>query len=305
VSSMKDAGPRRERIAEAAPRLVAGALFGASVVVTAAVAAWPIYRDWSFVLLVLVAVAVAAVIAAGAWWLRWSGWVTAGAVFLAFLVLGIPLAIPSRLGAPSELVTGLRELGTGAVLGWKDLLTVDLPVGSYRNLMVPLLVVFLVGTCALLSLSWRQDQVAFAAVPVALGMTSFGLFFGRATVSAPFELGPVFLSAPMETALGLATLLSSLLWLAWRTHDRRIRSLQRAAVSSGVRISRPSRPASGRARRRHGRRSPRHRRGGRAVRGPRRRPRGSPLHRWARDRSGGGGQPPRRVPVAVQPGARG
>ena len=242
MSSMKDAGPRRERIAEAAPRLVAGALFGASVVVTAAVAAWPIYRDWSFVLLVLVAVTVAAVVAAGAWWLRWSGWLTAGAVFLAFLVLGIPLAIPSRLGAPSELVTGLRELGTGAVLGWKDLLTVDLPVGSYRNLMVPLLVVFLVGTCALLFLSWRQDQVAFAAVPVALGMTSFGLFFGRTTVSAPVELGPVFLSAPVETALGLATLLSSLLWLAWRTHDRRIRSLQRAAVSSGVRISRvPSR----------------------------------------------------------------
>jgi hypothetical protein len=166
----------------------------------------------------------------------------AAAVSLAFLVLGIPLAVPSRLGASFELLTGLRELGTGAVLGWKDLLTVDLPVGSYRNLMVPALVVFLVGTCALLSLSWRQDQVSYTAVPVALGMTSFGLFFGRTTVSAPIELGPVFLSAPVETALGLATFLSSLLWLAWRTHDRRIRALQRAAVSSGVRISRvPSR----------------------------------------------------------------
>ena len=40
------------------------------------------------------------------------------------------------------------------------------------------------GPASLLLLSWREDRVAYAAVPVAIGMTSFGLFFGRTTVSA-------------------------------------------------------------------------------------------------------------------------
>ena len=242
MSIARDASPRRDRLRLAAPRLAAGAAFAASVVVTAAVAAWPIYRDWTFVLLVLVAVPVASGIAAVAWWRRWSGWLTGAAVATAFLLLGIPVAIPARLGAPADLLRGLGDLTAGALLAWKDLVTVDLPVGSYRNLMVPALIVFLVGTCMLVSLSWREDRVAYAAVPVAIGMTSFGLFFGRTSVSPSLELGPVFLSAPVETALGLATLLSSLLWLAWRTHEERISALQRAAASSGVRISRgPSR----------------------------------------------------------------
>jgi hypothetical protein len=108
--------------------------------------------------------------------------------------------------------------------------------------MVPALVVFLVGTCAGLLLSWRASRAAYGAVPVALAMVSFGLFFGRTTVSAPLVLGPVVISAPVETALGIAGLLASLLWLAWRSRDERMRSLRRAAASSGVRVSRrPSR----------------------------------------------------------------
>ena len=90
----------------------------------------------------------------------------------------------------------------------------------------------------MLLLAWRDDRAAYAAVPVALGMVTFGLFFGRTTVSAPLQLGPVTLYAPVETAVGIAGLTTCLLWLAWRTHDERVRALQRAAASSGVRISR-------------------------------------------------------------------
>ncbi|SFR94284.1 Transglutaminase-like superfamily protein [Microbacterium sp. cf046] len=221
-----------------APRIVAGSLFLAATVVIAGLAAWPIYRDWSFLLLVGVTALVAAAIAALARSRHWGGWSIAGLLALAFFVLGIPLAVPSRLGSSLELLRGLGDLATGAVFAWKDLITVDLPVGTYRNLLVPALIVFLVGTCAGLLLSWRSDRAAFWAVPVSLGMTPFGLFFGRTTVSSPLELGPLTISAPLETALGIAALLSSLLWLAWRSRDERMRSLRRAAASSGVRISR-------------------------------------------------------------------
>jgi hypothetical protein len=220
------------------PRIVAGSLLFGAVVVIAGIAAWPIYRDVSFVVLVGVSALVAAAVAALAWSRRWGGWRVTGLLAAAFFVLGIPLAVPSRLGGPLEIARGLADLGLGALFAWKDLITVDLPVGTYRNLLVPALIVFLVGTCAGLLLSWREGRSAYGAVPVALAMVSFGLFFGRTTVSAPFVIGPLVLSAPVEMTLGITGLLVSLLWLAWRSRDERMRSLRRAAASSGVRVSR-------------------------------------------------------------------
>jgi len=220
------------------PRIVAGSLFITTTVAIAGIAAWPIYRDASFLLVVGVAALVAAAIAALVWSRRWGGWRAAALLAGAFFVLGVLLAVPARLGNPLEFVRGIGEVATGALFAWKDLITVDLPVGTYRNLLVPALIVFLVGTCAGLLLSWREGRAAYGTVPVALGMISFGLFFGRTTVSAPLTIGPVSVSAPLETALGIAALLSSLLWLAWRSRDERMRSLQRAAASSGVHLSR-------------------------------------------------------------------
>ncbi|MET0304277.1 MAG: transglutaminaseTgpA domain-containing protein, partial [Microbacteriaceae bacterium] len=225
------------------PRIVAGSLFTSVIVAASAFAAWPIYRAPAFLILVLVAAVLAAAIAVAAWIRRWNGWIVAGALAIAFFVVGVPLAVPARLGGPAELVRGLGELATGAAVAWKDLVTVDLPVGSYRNLLVPALVVFLVGTCTMLLLSWREGRRAYAAAPIALGMVSFGLFFGRTDVSAPLVVGPVTLYAPAETALGVVSLISSLLWLSWRTHDERVRALQRAAYASGVRVSRHATPA--------------------------------------------------------------
>lgn len=227
--------PRTPRLV---PRIWVGAAFALVIAAVAAVAAWPIYRSGSFALLVVVGTLVGGAIAAVAWWRRWNGWIVAGALAVAVLLLGVPLAVPSRLGSPDDLVRGLGELAGGLVFGWKDLVTVELPVGSYRNLLVPALVVFLVGTCVVLLLAWRNDGAAYGAVPVGLGMVTFGLFFGRTTVSAPLQLGPVALYAPMETAVGIGGLAACLIWLAWRTHDQRIRALQRAAASSGVRVSR-------------------------------------------------------------------
>lgn len=242
MSTTTDAPPVAPRAPRVAPHVVAGALFTGVVVVIAAAAAWPIYRSWNLVVLVAASALVAAGIATLAHRRRWSGWLVAGALGGAFLIMGVPLAVPSRIGGPAELARGLGELVSGVALGWKDLVTVDLPVGSYRNLLVPAVVIFLVGTCVMLLLSWREDRWAYATVPVALAMVSFGLFFGRTTTSAPLVIGPVSLYAPLETALGVATLLACLLWLAWRTHDERVHALQRAAASSGVRVSRrPSR----------------------------------------------------------------
>ncbi len=229
----------RERIPV---RIWVGSGFVAAVVAISAAAAWPIYRSEAFIVLVAVSAVVGAGIAAVAHRREWSAWLVAAALGGAILLLGVPLAVPSRLGGPAQLALGLREVAAGVALAWKDLVTVDLPVGSYRNLLVPALVIFLVGTCAALLLSWRTGRLAFLSVPVGFAMVSFGLFFGRTSVSAPLTWGPVTLYAPVETAIGISALLAALLWLAWRSRDERVHALQRAAASSGVRVSR--RPSS-------------------------------------------------------------
>ncbi|TQJ29760.1 transglutaminase domain-containing protein [Microbacterium sp. SLBN-146] len=235
-----DAAPSRFRWQ---PSIVAGSLFAVAIVVTSAVAAWPIYRSSSFVFLVVVASFLAAGISAAARVRRWSGWLVACVVLGTFLLVGIPLAVPSRAGSPAAWATGLGELTAGIAVAWKDLLTVDLPVGSYRNLLVPALVIFLAGTCAVLLLSWLDGRRAYLALPVALAMLSFGLFFGRSEVSAPLAIGPLEVHAPVETALGVASMITCLLWLSWRAYDERMHALKRAAVSSGVRVSRRATPA--------------------------------------------------------------
>ncbi|MDT0185074.1 transglutaminase-like domain-containing protein [Microbacterium sp. ARD31] len=247
MSRRTDAAPRTPARGGAFARVAAGLVFGAAVAALALAAAWPVYRTpWLAVTAggaVLAAILIAAISARRGW----TGWPTAVVVAGAFLLLGVPLAVPTRTGDPASFARGLAELASGVVTGPKDLVTVDLPVGVYRNLLVPAFLVFLVGTVVLLRLAWRADHAAYAAVPVAIGMVSFGLLFGAATVSDPLSVGSVVLYAPVETAIGAGTLLTCLLWLAWRGHDERERALARAVAGSGVR---PYRRSSGVDRRR-------------------------------------------------------
>ncbi len=233
---------RRERPARtresSVPRWVAASAYTAVSVALAAVAAWPVYASGSFLLLVLVSSLVATAVVALAAWRRGGGWVLAAGLVGAFAVLAVPLAVPSRLTSPLDVLRGLGEAFAGVVVAWKDLVTVDLPVGAYRNLLVPALVVFLVGTALTLALAARTDRRAPAAVVPGLAMTGFGLFFGRTSTSAPLSLGAVSLPAPVETAVGLGALLSAVLWLAWRARDERARALRRAADVTAVQVSR-------------------------------------------------------------------
>ena len=230
---------RRE---SAVPRWVSAGVYAAFSVVLAAVAAWPIYSSGSFLLLVAVAVLAAAVVVSVVAWRRWSGWALAAGLLAAFTLIAVPLAVPSRLTSPLDVLRGLGESFAGVIVAWKDLVTVDLPVGSYRNLLIPALVVFLVGTGLILALAVRTDRWGPVAVVPGLGMTGFGLFFGRTSPSAPLSIGPVVLPAPVETAVGLGALLAAVLWLAWRAQDERGRALRRASEVSTVAM------ASGRSR---------------------------------------------------------
>ena len=264
------------------PRIWVGFAFAVLVVVIAAIAAWPIYRSWRVR-------APRRRRSPRGRRHRGDGVVAAlerlarrgGARGRRSSLLGVPLAVPSRLGAPADLLRGLGELAHGALLAMEGPRhrraagrVVPQPPGSGTR-RLPRRHVRAAAAV------WREDRAAYAAVPVALGMASFGLFFGRTTVSAPLRARPGLPLRAGRDGARARRRLARVPAVARVAHARRARpgaaaggGLQRGARVAPAHARRP--PSHG-ARRRHGRRRAGARGGGRAVRRARRGARGAPL----------------------------
>ena len=194
--------PAPRRVPPAVPPravLVSATAFSAAAWAVVAVALWPVYRDPAFVVLAMVGILLGLGIALTGILLRWpiGGMLLAGSA--AFLVVGVPLAVPSRTvyGVLPE-PGGLLDLIAGVALGWRQLLTIDLPVGTYQALLVPALVLLLVGPLATLALALRARRgEAAALVPLA------GYLIAVA-------VGPEEPLLPVSTAVALSVVL--LLW---------------------------------------------------------------------------------------------
>ena len=206
--------------------------------IVGALAAWPIYRSSTFVVAVATGLIVAHALTWAATRWRWSAWWLALAAFGAYAVLGLPVAAPSMLtGGLDQVVRGAVAVLTAPVTGWKDLLTLDLPLGSYQATLAPVFFLWIAVPVAALSLAWRARRLWVAAPLLGLALTAFGVVFGASTVSDPVQWGPVVLTGPREMFVGAAAVLTALGYLVWRSlHDRR-RALQAAEAATGVRIS--------------------------------------------------------------------
>ena len=185
----------------------------------AATALWTTYRSLQLVILVVVATLVGSGIAILSARLRWPAWVVLGVTLVAYLVIGVPLAIPDRaiLGVMPSL-QGIQELIAGTALSWKQLLTITLPVGSYQALLVPALVLVL-GTVTIgLSVALRARWGELAAFAPAVLYVMAILF------------GPGFATWPLASSLGL--LAAILLWLIWWRSFRRRESIRLLAAQA-------------------------------------------------------------------------
>jgi len=170
---------------------------------------WPIYRDPSFIVLAIVAIGLAVALGLVATLRGWPAWGVIVAATAVFVVVGVPLAVPSRTvyGVLPE-PDGLWDLIAGVALGWRQLVTIDLPVGSYQALLVPALVTLFAGPLLTMTLALRTSIGELAAcVPLV-------------TFPLAIALGAERVAVPISTAIALAAVL--LLWMAvWRRHRRR------------------------------------------------------------------------------------
>lgn len=206
--------------------------------VVGAVSAWPIYRSTAFIVTVGTALALAHVITwAGLRW-RWSGWWVALTAFGVYAVLGAPVAAPSMLtGGWEQALRAVVSVLTAPVTGWKDILTLDLPLGDYQATLAPVFFLWLAVPVLALSLAWRARRLWVLAPAFGLMLTAFGVIFGAPTVSDPLLWRSLTMTSPREMAVGAAAILSSLGYVVWRSlHDRR-RALQAAEAATGVRTT--------------------------------------------------------------------
>ncbi len=240
---MSAAPPLRRRSARRADRASTSALLVAAglldlLFLIAAITAWPIYQTSAFVVVVVVALAAAHVIAAAGLRWRWSGWWVALATIGVYVLVGTPVAAPALVtGGADQALVALRGVVTAPVTGWKDLLTLELPLGSYQAVLAPAFLLWLAVPTAALSLAWRARRLWILAPALGLALTAFGVVFGAPTISAPVRWGPVTVTGAREMAAGAAALLVALGFLVWRTLYQRRRALRAAEAATGVRTT--------------------------------------------------------------------
>jgi hypothetical protein len=204
-------------------------------VVIAATALWPIYRSTGLVVLVAVALAVGSLIAILGAVFRWPAPVVMLAAVVGFLLIGVPLAVPAQaqfgvLPTPG----GLTDLVAGVALGWKQLLTITLPVGDYQALLVPALVLIFGASVIGLSTALRArrgELAVLAPIVVFVVATAFGPQYPDRPLDAPIAL--------------LVAVLFWLVWFRWYRRRSAIRLLAAQSVPEGENAVVPDTGAAG------------------------------------------------------------
>ncbi|WP_341952336.1 transglutaminase-like domain-containing protein [Salinibacterium sp. TMP30] len=190
----------------------------------ASAALWPIYRSPALITLVTVSVIAGTVVALVALWRKWSFVTTTLATFIAFLVIGVPIAVPSETQySVLPTLAGLLDLVFGVALGWKQLLTISLPVGSYQALLVPALVLVLGATVASLSIAFRTKSAELAVIPPVI------VFLVAVAFGPTYPDRPVTLAITLLVAIAL-----TLVWLRWRRRRDTVNALEAATDTPGM-----------------------------------------------------------------------
>lgn len=174
---------------------------------------WPIYNDPYFAIVVAVA-SFAGLFGARILRARAATWLTQVLYALVAIVLVGPL-----VSAPSIFSSGLAAFGlwsdavTSIVFGWRQLVTIDPPIGTYHGLMVPAFVTFFVANfiSALVILGNRKRQ--WVAILPFFAMVIFSFAFGQAAVNDKTNLFGLVFDIPSSYVSGLVILIAAIRYL--------------------------------------------------------------------------------------------
>lgn len=190
-----------------------GLLYQIGFTAFAAWLAWPIYGD-NYFAVVLLAATTLGVFGAKALVARSASWLGRALFGVVGVVLVGPLvAAPGIWGSGSAMLRNWTDSVTSIVFGWKQLITIDPPVGTYHGLMTPAFVVFFVASLlASLAIFGNQKRQWFAIVPF-FAMILFAFAFGQEFIDDKTTVLGFTFDVPSAFVSGLVILMASIKFL--------------------------------------------------------------------------------------------
>jgi transglutaminase-like putative cysteine protease len=165
--------------------LTVTAVFSLLATCCAASTFWPTYQSTSFIIMVVATVIIGTAIGVVGAVFRLSAAIVALMAVAAYLLCGVALAVPDKaIVGVFPSVDGVLDLITGAALGWKQLVTISAPVGSYQALLVPVFFVVLLVSVVSVTVALRARRGEWALL-VTIGLFGLGIALGPETVQAP------------------------------------------------------------------------------------------------------------------------
>jgi len=204
----------------------------------AAMAAWslyPVYGSSRFWGVAAASIAVGAGIAMLCGRFGWGALPAMGLALAAYVGIGLTLAIPSFTAGDTSLGDALIALVRGPVTGWKDMVTLPLPLGEYGATMLPPLLLLLVGSLVSTSLAFRARRWWGLAPAVTVWVVATAVLIGPAVRAPELAWAPYGIALNREFVVGLATFAVLLAWAGWRAAYMRRRAL--AAAATGPRLA--------------------------------------------------------------------
>ena len=180
------------------------AAFGVLLVALGLTPLWPVFETPEFIVAVVGGSVLGAAVAAIVSRRRWPWWTLPIGLVLVFVVAGVPLAVPQQaLWRVVPTLGGEQSLLIGAVEGWKQIVTITPPVGSFGALLVPVFMLALVGSALTVFLAGAVTRRALALVP-GIAVTCVAIWLGLADARFAVVSGAVIVVTVL-VALLLAT----------------------------------------------------------------------------------------------------
>ena len=164
--------------------------------------------------------------------LGWSALAATGLAAAAYVGLGLGLAIPGFTAGDTSLTAALGALARGPITGWKDVVTLPLPLGEYGATLLPPLLLLLVGTLVSALLAVRARRWWGLAAAVSAWTVGTAVLLGPAWRAPELAWAPYGVYLNREFIVGLATFAVLLGWAGWRAAYLRHRALARASTSA-------------------------------------------------------------------------
>ncbi len=184
-------------------------------------AGYPLYQDpWYFL-----AIGVGILLGAGVAWLgaakRLALWWQVAIAYGVYVIFGLVVAAPQVLWAPSTFPDNLLGVLLGPVAGPNQILSLELPLGTYHQVLAPFFFLAVFVSWGVFSFANRTRKIWPYAAPLALIPLVVSVALGSASLSSAYALPGDFgdvIPPFLWHAIGATTLVLVLFfWLFWRS----------------------------------------------------------------------------------------